>query len=95
MSDNPSQFIDSGNPLLQPTQSRIDTGSVTMPDGTKLGVLTLRTPDTTLSLFLVAEDFRQWSEILAAAADALEGKAKLAVATPGDAALLSQALKGR
>jgi hypothetical protein len=92
----PNSFLDQGNPLLQPQPVRIDAGSVTMPDGTVLGVLTFRSPSTTMSAFLSPEEVQQWAEILADAAEKLgAGKKKLTVAGPQEAMLLKQAMKGQ
>jgi hypothetical protein len=92
---NPSAFMDVGNPLLQPTPVRLDAGSVTLADGTVLGMVTFRSSSTTFHSFLSPEEVQQWADTLADIAKQLgAGRNKLAVAGPQDAALLTQSLKG-
>jgi hypothetical protein len=82
-------FVDMGNTLLTQVQSQLDTGSVTTPAG-KIGLITIRTASTTLTVFLGADDLRQWSELLAALANELTSG--LMQATIADVAAVAQPL---
>lgn len=85
------QLIDGGNALLNRTPFTMSTGSIETPDG-RLGVLTIRTPSTTLTLFGQAEDFRNHATLLSDLAGKLEGNG-LVQATPLDLSLLAQLAK--
>lgn len=86
MSQPQRPFIDPANELLMQVPARLDTGSVATPDGRKLGVLTIRTGSTTLTVFLGAEDLRTWAQLLTDVAGQLSGK--LVPASPLDVSLL-------
>lgn len=88
-------LVDPGNTLLSKSSFTMDTGSIeTLHDGT-LGVITLRTPSATLTLFLTAEELREWAQMLTSVADQVGGNG-LAKATPQDLSLLTQlARRGR
>lgn len=83
-------LVDAGNTLLGRLPSTLDTGSIETPDGV-LGVLTIRTPTTTLTLFLDAGELTDWKEVLGGLAEQLGGSGPgLARATPQDLSLLTQ-----
>jgi hypothetical protein len=87
-------LVDAGNPLLSRTDCQLDTGSIETPDHT-LGVITVRTPSTTLTVFLPAQDVKQWQEALGQLAGQLDSGG-LVKASPQDLSLLAQlARKGR
>lgn len=82
------QLVDAGNSLLSKAPFTMSTGSIETPDG-RLGVLTIRTPSVTLTLFGQAQDFRNHAELLSDLAGKLEGNG-LVQATPLDLSLLAQ-----
>jgi hypothetical protein len=87
-------FIDVNNPLCGPVPARLDVGIIQHPVDGKMGVLTIRTASTTMTVVMDADDLRNWGDSLHQLADALEGKSKpqLVQAGPQDAAALRQAL---
>jgi hypothetical protein len=88
---NTMPFIDPNNPLCGPGPARLDTGVIQHPVDGKMGIATVRTPSTTVTLVMQPEDLRGWGDSLHALADQIEGKEpkpKLAVATPQDVAVL-------
>jgi hypothetical protein len=60
----PPQFVDPANPLLSQVTARLDAGTVSTPDGSRVYVLTIRTASTTLTVFLSADDLHAWAGIL-------------------------------
>jgi hypothetical protein len=88
MTTPPRPFVDMANPMLTQVPAQLDTGSVGTPSG-KLGVLTIRTASTTLTVFLTQDDLRTWSGLLTGLADQLGGS--IVVASPLDIA----AVRGR
>lgn len=92
---NTMPFIDPNNPLCGPGPARLDTGVIQHPTDGKMGIATVRTPSTTLTLVMQPDDLRGWAESLKNLADQIEGiepKKQLVVAGPQDAALLKQSL---
>jgi hypothetical protein len=91
---NTLPFIDPNNPLCGPGPARLDTGIVQHPVDGKMGICTVRTASTTLTIIMQPEDLRGWGDSLHALADQMEGKEqkKLVAAGPQDAALLKQSL---
>ena len=87
-------FIDPNNPLVGPGPAQLDTGIVQHPIDGKIGIATVRTASTTLTVVMGPDDLRSWGDSLHALADQMEGKSKpqLVAATPGDAALVKQSL---
>lgn len=83
-----STLVDPANGLLAPGDARMETGSVTLPGGARLGVVTMRTSSATLTVFLGPEDLRQWGEMLTALGSQLGGA--VAPATVADMSLLGQ-----
>lgn len=81
-------LIDTGNPLLARVPVDLKTGAVETPAG-KLGVLTLRTSSSTLTLFLSAGDLRDWTRLLTELANQLTGG--IVPATAADVAVLHSA----
>lgn len=65
-------YLDPSNPLLATGPSRLDVGTVDLPETGKLGIFTVRTPSTTLTVMLSAEDLRTWAGIMNTTADQLE-----------------------
>lgn len=84
-------LVDTGNTLLSRTDFQLSTGSIEAPGGT-LGVLTIRTPSTTLTLFLPGKDVKEWAGMLDDLAAQLDGTG-LVKATPQDLSLLAQLAK--
>lgn len=80
-------LIDAGNSLIAQVPAQLYTGSVTTPAG-KIGVLTIRTSSTTLTVFLEADDLRNWVQLLTSLADQLTGG--LVHASVIDVAVLDQ-----
>jgi len=56
-------LVDEGNPLLSQGPAQLDTGTVNTPDG-KLGLLTIRTGSTTLTVILPPANVREWANVL-------------------------------
>jgi hypothetical protein len=84
-------LVDQGNTLLNHVPARMDSGTVDIPGTGKLGVLTIRTGSTTLTIMLSAADLRDWAGIMSGLADQMTGG--LVKATPIDIAALSQELR--
>jgi hypothetical protein len=86
----PSQLFDTGNPLLAQGPSRLETGSVSSPAGT-IGMITVRTASTTLTLFAAEADVREWATLLGELADTLGGSGGgIVPATAMDVAALTR-----
>lgn len=64
------RLVDAGNPLLAQVPARLETGTIDTPGG-KLGILTVRTSSTTLTLMLAEADLRNWADGLTALAGQL------------------------
>lgn len=79
-------LYDAGNPLLAQVQARLDTGTIETTAGT-VGILTVRTPSTTLTVLLSAADLRSWADLVSGLADQVGGGTVVA-ATPLDIAAL-------
>lgn len=89
------QFIDPCNPLLGAGPGRLDTGIIGIEDQ-KIGIATVRTPSTTVSVNLSAEDADNWADYLKQLATALRdggGPSKLVAAGMGDVAAMDQMAK--
>jgi hypothetical protein len=84
------EYIDPNNPILATGPARLDTGTITVPQAGKLGVFTVRTPSTTVTVMLSAEDARSWADLFDEVARDLGGT-KLQKATPMDVAELDKA----
>jgi hypothetical protein len=69
----PPALFDTANLLLSQTVCRLDAGTMTIPDGTKVAILTIRTPSSTTTVFLVKEDLGVWSDIIANLNDEMTG----------------------
>ncbi len=85
---SPGQLFDAGNILLAQGPARLDTGSVTTPERTKVGIVTIRTSSTTLTVFVTAADLREWAGVLSGLADQMTGG--LVTATAADVATVNQ-----
>lgn len=85
---NTNPLVDPGNGLLSHVPARLDTGTAEIPGTGKMGVMTIRTGSTTLTIMLSAGDLRDWSAILTGLADQLTGG--LVQASPMDVATMSQ-----
>jgi hypothetical protein len=82
--DAPAPLIDPGNRMLAFGQpAHLDTGIVTQPDGSRLGILTFRTATTTLTVTLVQADVVRWGELILALGRSMPGGSGLIVAGPG------------
>lgn len=86
------QYLDPHNPLLASGPARLDAGTIELPGVGRLGVLTVRTPSTTVTVMLSAEDVATWTDLLAKVRDDLGGK-KLVAATPMEVAALDTTMK--
>lgn len=80
-------LVDPGNPLLGKSSCRLETGAIEAP-GETLGVITVRTPTTTLTVFLSPADVRNWAGLLDGLARQLSGSG-LVQASPQDLGLLT------
>jgi hypothetical protein len=65
-------LLDAGNVLLGKVASNMVVGKVPTPDGER-GVLTIRTPDVTLTLLMDKAEAAQWADSLAMLRDTLSG----------------------
>ena len=91
---NPSQFLDAGNPLLSAGPARLDGGVITTPQG-KLGCLTVRTSSTTTTVLVEADDLRKWAQFISDLADQADGGGtRLIAASAIDAAALDATMRG-
>lgn len=68
----PAPPIDNGNGLLGETPATLTTGLVNTPNGQR-AALTIRTPSTTLTVFLGQQDARTWAEHLRRTAEQMTG----------------------
>ena len=84
----PVPLVDQCNTLLAQIPAQLHTGMLTTSAG-KAGVLTFRTSSATLTVFLTADDLRQWSSILTGLADQMTGG--VVPATAADVAVLNNA----
>jgi hypothetical protein len=83
---------DPANPLFNPGAagpSRLDTALLTAADGTRLGLVSVRTTSATVCVVLNGAQLREWADILGGLADAAGG-GKLAAATMADVVTLGQ-----
>jgi hypothetical protein len=88
----PPPAYDPANPLFSPAAagpSRIDTALLTATDGTKLGLVAIRTTSATVQAVLNGAQLREWADIIGGLADAVGG-GKLATATMADVVTLGQ-----
>jgi hypothetical protein len=91
MTTPPVPLLDAGNSLIAQVPAQLHTGMVSGPAG-KIGVVTLRTTSTTVTVFLSAVDLRTWAELLTGLADKMSGG--LTQATAADIAVLNQHHRG-
>lgn len=63
-------FLDAGNPLLGPCAARLETGTLAV-SGSQLGVVTIRTASTTLTVLLKAADVKVWAKLLTGLGDSM------------------------
>lgn len=89
---NPS-FLDPNNQLLSGGPARLDVGSMEHPQMGKVGLITIRTSSTTLTVLMNPESLHEWAGILNGLADQMGGAPKLQAAGPQDLAGIAQALK--
>jgi hypothetical protein len=80
----PSQFLDAGNRLLGPAPVYLETGTVTLQDGTMSGILTMRSATATMTAFLSADELSAWAKVISDLAAATGRKPVLAVPTMGE-----------
>jgi hypothetical protein len=64
--------IDTGNALLTQTPAQLMTGQIMTPVG-QLGVLTIRTTSTTLTIMLDGKNLKEWAGILNQLASSMSG----------------------
>ena len=86
-------YLDPNNPLLATGPAQLDTGIIEAPDTGRLGVLTVRTNSTTVSVMMNGADLETWIGVLENLKREMDGK-KVIAATPEVAAKL-QGLKPR
>lgn len=65
--------VDQGNPVLGPGPALLSLHRITPPGGEQLVSLTIRTPSTTLTVFLGRQDALTWARMLRAEAQQLSG----------------------
>lgn len=82
-------LVDIGNMLLAPGPAELHTGYRDDASGRKIGILTIRTPSTTLTCQLDATGLRKWGSLLNSLADQLSGSG-IVVANASDVAVVSQ-----
>jgi hypothetical protein len=87
------QFIDPNNQLLNGGPARLDTGSITTPDGKKVGVVTIRTSSTTITVLMDAPNLDEWGDIIKNLAKELGGGVKLQAASAMDVAALQPTMR--
>ena len=85
-------LVDTGNPLLAQVPVQLDTGDLVTPGG-PVGVLTFRSPSTTFTAFLGADDLRRWAQLLSDLADKMTGG--IVTAPPGALDRLEKILRQR
>jgi hypothetical protein len=88
------QPFDVNNTLLGAGPARIDGGVMQTPDG-RQAVFSMRTPSTTVTAILTAEDLRNWATFINALADEVDGGAKLQAASLADVAALDPTIPFR
>jgi len=65
--------VDLGNPVLAPDRALLSLYRITPPGGEQLVSLTIRTPSTTLTVFLGRDDALTWARMLRTEAQRLSG----------------------
>jgi hypothetical protein len=75
----PPVLIDTGNPLLGPCASQLSAGLMQTAAG-QTGLMTVRTPSTTLTVEVTREQALGWSRILASLAGQLSDSGLITVA---------------
>jgi hypothetical protein len=90
---NQMRFLDINNPLCAGGPARIDSGIIGTEQG-KMGVLTVRTASTTLTVVMNTDDLRNWAEHISNLADAMDGGGtKLVAAGMGDVVALDTTMR--
>jgi hypothetical protein len=92
---NVPQFIDPNNPLLNGGPAKLDTGTIVGPEGKKVGVLTIRTASTTVTVLMAAENLNEWGDLIKDLAASLGGGAKLQAASMMDVAALDTTMQAK
>ena len=89
------QFLDINNPLVAGGPARIDSGIITHADAGQMGVLTIRTPSTTVTVVMSPEDLRSWADHINNLAEHLDkgGGTKLIPAGMGDVVALDKTMQ--
>jgi len=89
-------LIDQGNPLFGPAACQLDTGVLSPGNGTKVGVLTIRTPTTTLTVMLAGPELGRWAQAISGLADQVSGTGPgLALPSPADISAVSTLARER
>jgi hypothetical protein len=73
---NPQQavLVDPGNPLLAQVDVKLDTGTMWQAGaGGQIGVVTIRTASTTLTLMLTPEHVKTWAKLFTGLAESMSG----------------------
>jgi hypothetical protein len=92
--NNSTQFLDPNNPLASGGPCRLDLGSISYPELGEVGVVTVRTPSTTVTVLLNPAEMRAWADSLDDAATQLGAPRNgLLVATPQEAMSLDTSMR--
>lgn len=75
--------VDEGNALLAPGPATLTTGM-----NGSMGLITIRTPTTTLTVQLPKADVLSWGTMIVELGDSMEGGSALLIATPGTRLIL-------
>lgn len=86
---------DPANPLLNAAPCRLDTGVISLGNGTRAGALTVRTATTTVTVMLAASELATWAQVITGLASLVSGQpaagaAGLARPTAADVAVISR-----
>jgi hypothetical protein len=82
-------FLDQDNHLLAGVPARLDTGVIGLPAGAgNMGVLTVRTASTTVSVVMTAADLDGWARAVSDLAATVRAAPVLALPTAGETAAL-------
>ena len=92
--DSQASCFDPANPLLGPGPSRLDIGVFSVGNGVNAGVLTIRTPTTTVMIMLAAEELASWAQLITGLAAQVSG-AGTALARPSPADISALSRNGR
>ncbi len=74
MNTQPTVLVDPGNPLLAQVDVKLDTGTMWQAGagaGRQIGVVTIRTASTTLTVMLTPDHVKTWAKLFTGLAESM------------------------